>query len=609
MSRLVLLAAVLLGAVTFGAWLDWGLPSVQRFETLYSGESAWSGARIAELTRAAERWETDLASNVDVDETAPTPPADAAPAGASVEDRGIWRDVTASEAGRAEILQRYHLYSHHPDEMTVFQAIRAMEPEQRNFDPRMYQYGGLFIYPVAGLLKVAAQAGWITLQPGVEYYLDHPEAMGRFYVVARVYTALWGLLGILAAYGLGTALRDRAAGAIAALLFAVMPITINLAHEAKPHLPAAVLMMWAALAAVRYTQRPGAGKFLAMSLLCGLAVGMVPSALPALAILVVAAFAWRPTFGQVFGRIVGGLMITAIAYFACNPYVAIRLAQEPQALYSNFRNTSGMYEWGNPFQGFGNTAMLVAEGTGWLIAAAGLLAGLALFHRRTAQRGWVLWAPALLVAAVMTAVGAGKPGEFGRFAVYIDVALMLCVAAEAARILRRNRAAGVLSVLLLLGATGERGYRYWQHFLRDAGLAHSRHEAAAWLGERLHDQPDAAIGIVRDPAPYTVPPIDFARRTVLRYYGQGKYDESEGPPWIVTTVDHPMLPGAIQGRYVLDQVFGSPSERNGPVLTPISWANKPVCIWRRINPDAPIRELMTTELAPRMPGSRDQPAP
>ena len=116
----------------------------------------------------------------------------------------------------AELFSRYLLYSHQPDEMITFRALARMDPQNRQFDPRMYQYGGLFIYPVGALAKLSQLAGWV--QAGdLEFYLNNPGQFGRLYVVARVYTFCWGLLGIVIVFAIGRQLADWRAGALAAL--------------------------------------------------------------------------------------------------------------------------------------------------------------------------------------------------------------------------------------------------------------------------------------------------------------------------------------------------------------------------------------------------------
>ena len=166
--------------------------------------------------------------------------------------------VNRTDAERAQIVRRYRLFTYQPDEMITLMSLGRMHPGRGDLDPRLYQYGGLWIYPVGAMLKAASLAGWVDLRGGPEgiaYYLDHPGAFGRFYVVARAYVALWGLVGVWAVFEI---VRRVVGGvlypAVAAGCFVAMPVVVNMAHEAKPHLPGAVLVLLAVLAAARFAE-------------------------------------------------------------------------------------------------------------------------------------------------------------------------------------------------------------------------------------------------------------------------------------------------------------------------------------------------------------------
>ena len=75
--------------------------------------------------------------------------------------------------------------------MITLRALAEMKPSRMQLDPKLYQYGGLWIYPVGLLLRFSAALHLIELRGDVAFYLDHPEQFGRFYVVARAYTVLW----------------------------------------------------------------------------------------------------------------------------------------------------------------------------------------------------------------------------------------------------------------------------------------------------------------------------------------------------------------------------------------------------------------------------------
>ncbi|UCG32697.1 MAG: glycosyltransferase family 39 protein [Phycisphaerales bacterium] len=599
MYRWWLSAILLLGALVCLVGIGWGLPSTANEPYLFGGEQPWTGETISQLADTDARFSTSQAANIDVDAG---PPAIA----------GSWENLTPSQQARADITVRYRLYSHHPDEMTVFQAIRAMDPTTRDFDPKMYQYGGAFIYPVAALLKLVSYTPWLELRSDVSYYLDNPEDFAPFFLVARGYVALFMLLGILAAYKLGTALRDRTAGLMAALLFVFLPVVINMSHEAKPHLPAAVLAMWAVYAAIRYIQKPRGGAFIGMSVLCGLAVGMVPAAAYVLVLILLAAFAPPRSAGRVIWRLVGGTILAALVYLVCNPYVAINLFANPGLLRSNFENTSGMYAFGNPLEGLRNTLRLILEATSPVLAVAALLPLLSFGHRRTWPRLLMLAAPAVVVLLIMVVVGANKPGEFGRFGIYVSLVLMLAVATEVARIVKRSGWAGILAALLFICTTGVCGLRYLQQFRADATNANTRMAAAAYLADVLAGRPEASVGVFANPAPYAVPPMDFTRVDVLRWRVPPETnrhtalaDLQDGPEWIVFAADRPRYEGTRLGDYELKRVFRGPPDRLGQYNTVISWANKPICVWQRQagEPVAPASPETEPPPAPEQPAS------
>lgn len=277
--------------------LSWGLPSrdVDRF--LFNGKTAPTGAEL--LAAAGAAWgQKAVGADVDLD------PLEA--------DGRVLTPLNDTEAKRAAIAIRYRLYTYQPDEMIVMRAIGSMRPGSWGFDPKLYQYGGLFLYPVAALLKAGSMAGLIDLRADVAHYLDHPEAFGRFYLVSRGYAAVWGMVGMGVVVSLARRLHSNAAAWVAALFYPFMPVIICMSHEGKPHLPGAVLMLLACRLAIgvgdRATRERAVGSrnregdrsatqprrsaralFLWMSAACGAAIGMVLSSGPILILVPMAA--------------------------------------------------------------------------------------------------------------------------------------------------------------------------------------------------------------------------------------------------------------------------------------------------------------------------------
>ena len=150
-----------------------------------------------------------------------------------------------------------------------------------------------------------------------------------------------------------------------------MPVVVNMAHEAKPHLPGAVLMLLAVLAASKYVQTGQRRYWVGAGALCGAAFGMVLSALPVFVILPLMTLLRRPATWR--ERVVVAMTAGVIGvdvYFLTNPYVLIHLIGRDPVLRSNLGNSSAMYSAGGSAGAVFNAGLLIGEGTSVLLAAA-----------------------------------------------------------------------------------------------------------------------------------------------------------------------------------------------------------------------------------------------
>jgi hypothetical protein len=221
------------------------------------------------------------------------------------------------------------------------------------------------------------------------------------------------------------------------------------------------------------------------------------------------------------------------------------------------------------------------EATGAAILVAGLAGAVWLCWRQRA-RAAVMLAPTAALLAAMAAVGAGKPGEFARFGMFAYAVLAVLAGCVSARLLEARGRSGFALIFVLLATTGFSGTRYMMAFATDAYGRSTRITAARWLANRLVGDPDASIGVVQEPAPYAMGPMDFAGRRVLLLPGEPPGDNVAFPDWLVVSADRrESLHGSWWLReYDIAAMF--PGESLDPMKrpTPISWANKPVFIFR-----------------------------
>ena len=517
----VLCLLMALGLCAYLPGIGWGVPSRTTDAFLFGfNQNTWSAQQIQ---AAGGSWTPDSAKAAD---------ADANPL--LHRDQVIVLNDTPQK--QAEIIRRYRLYSNHPDEMLTFMALARM-PAAR-FDPGMYQYGGLWFYPIGGLLRVAGALKLVTVKSDLSYYLDHPEDFGRFYVVARLYSGAWGLVGIWAVYRLGRRLfggwiLPAAVGAS----FALMPVVVNGAHEVKPHLAGGVLVLLAVLAALKYVQTGLTRWWVLTAVVCGLAFGMVLTAVVAFAVIPTMTLLRRQPWRQRLTLTLAAGGIGLAVYALTNPYVIIGLLRPDSPLrtnLANLRQAGALFGKANDRGALANSALLLVEGTSLPIAVFGIVGvamiALTQIRRPTPPPGEtepptptsrtsaaiLLAAPTLLALIQFVATAAGKPGEFGRFALLPDTALLLAAFALAhlgtkTRPRSQPLAAGILVIL-----TAIFGVSYLMGFIEDQNhplSTSSRMIAASRLAELSRRA--KTIGVYADPAPYSMPPVDLTRWQLL----------------------------------------------------------------------------------------------
>jgi hypothetical protein len=499
---MLVILCLLFASAIFVCGITWGLPSRAADKFLFGDRTPWSGAEILALAPIEEH--PNRGADVDADPLVGR-------------DRVIVLNETDKQ--RAEIVRRYRLFTYQPDEYNTMKSLSGMNPGRLQLDPRMYQYGGLWIYPVGALLKLASVVGIIHLTPDKAYYLDHPEQFARFYVIARLYSAVWGLVGAWAVYMLARKLTGGAVpAAIISMSWACMPVVVNMAHEAKPHLAGLSLMLLAILAASRYVETGSRRWWVAAGALCGAALAMVISSLIIFIILPLMTLLRPMPWRQRVRVLVLASFVGGVVYLMTNPYVAINLVTNPAVLRSNLGASTSMYE-ATAGSGIVNAYKLIVAGTMPFFPFIGGLFFLQLligWHldgtRITGLPRYVLWllaAPAAIVLVQFVALAAGKPAEYGRFALLPNTVLYL--GAEAMgwfsyrRQVVRYATIGIIPIAFLMGA-----FLYLAHFRADAKFPSTRIAEAVRL-KKMANGGARRLAIVAEPAPYCLPPVDLWR--------------------------------------------------------------------------------------------------
>ena len=512
----VLVAALAL----FLPGINWGVPSRAVDPVLFGDQQPWSGQKIASLA-----------------------PPGAGVRGADVDVNPLGRPtgpvvLNADDRQRAELIIRYRLYSHQPDEMITFRSLSRIK-EFRG-DPRLYQYGGLWIYPVGAMLQLADIVGLVELRGDPSFYFDQPEAFGRFYVVARFYTFVWGLIATWAVFWIVRRLTGSNVIATAgAICFAAMPVVVTMAHEAKPHLPGLALTLLAVIAASKYVDTGRTKWALTAGVLCGAAFGMVISSLLAFAILPMMVFLRPTSWRQRISTLAQAGVLGIVIYGVTNPFVAINAISNREMLRSNLTNSTDMYRIN--VGGVSDALRLLVDGASPIVVIGGVVGLAVLLAAKLRRRrlgcieecpgrgdvGWLLLAPTALVVVQFVLLADGKPPEYARFGLLPDTFLLVSAFAGIA-LLRSARPRAILAVATT-AITLAFSMPYVRAFVRDAGPNNSRLVAARQIQKRSA----ADLYIRAEPAPYAVPPVDLFRTRLLLTQARGSADAEVlfASPW------------------------------------------------------------------------------
>lgn len=542
----------------------WGLPDRRHDAILFAGEPAWPVERYRAADALKERGSRVGGADTDLN---------------PLVESTLAVELTESDAGVAEILRRYRLYSRQPDEMITFMALQRMKPRQLDFDPRLYQYGGAWVYLVGACIGAASLVGLTQISGDVGVYLERPEAFAAFYLVARLVTLAFAA-GLLAAVArLGRMTGSRLAGWLAMLVVAASPVFISGALEAKPHVPSACMLLWSAVAAIRYHRHPTLRRAIALGVLSGLSAGFVLTGAAAIVTLAALAFihACRADRRRTLARVYLAGAVALSAYAATNPYVILNAISNPDALQSNLGNSTAMYSLSRLGDGAARVGELLVEsvGVGTLLLGA-IGAGLMLRTRTTLSTIAAAGGVALLLLSA--AIGAGKPAEFARFLVVPAALLAIAASAACARLFGRTRLGGFAAAIacaLLSGAPA-----YVAAFVAEVRGSATRDFAATVLKERL--APPDRVGVFQEPAPYSIPPMDFVRRRVvlLPRASPASTQSASIPEWLVCTADDEKRLAAFGDWWHPHYARVELPARPQSVIT---WANKPVFLFRRID--------------------------
>ncbi|HZL30468.1 MAG TPA: hypothetical protein VFC54_05335 [Pseudolabrys sp.] len=186
--------------------------------------------------------------------------------------------LVGSQTRQSETLDvwmaRFKLYSVDADEILSVMALARIKPRQMQFDPKFYQYGGAFLYPLGAWYQILSWAGVIHIAP-LDQFLARPQEINKIWTMGRAFVLV---AFSLSAVVLFLTLLEIAPAAIALLglaIYVFCPASIMFSQVLKPHWYALLWVNTALLIVVRAFVRNemAPASALLLSIAIGLAVG------------------------------------------------------------------------------------------------------------------------------------------------------------------------------------------------------------------------------------------------------------------------------------------------------------------------------------------------
>lgn len=392
-------------------------------------------------------------------------------------------------------VRSFLLRSYGADEHRALLALSRMNPAQWNFDPRFYEYGGVYLYPLAGFLKLCSLTNVIRLKSQMEFYLRHPEEMGRIFVFSRIF----GATGAVLAAGIFFLLITDIAGAgkeafLLALHFALLPVFVLWSFHLKPF---SFGMIWvvATLYQIRQYQKKKETIWLWLgSIFSGLAMGTLLSYGYVFWAVVLAIFMY-PEVSCGRGKAIFSCFVIFLTVFVlfnpCAVWHWRQLAGEILFL-KNYWHTGS---WQENFCFFFSHTLRTGMGTAlYAIAGFSLLAGM-FYWRGKEDWFWLFYLlPGLLYFAYTT-------GNWMHYSFFLYPVFLILPA-----LFVRKIKTGWWVKLVLVFSLG------WTWVYTSALVNLYRGEnlrtaAGRWINQNIPEH--ASIGLTEPPSPWRTPPFRF----------------------------------------------------------------------------------------------------
>ncbi len=381
------------------------------------------------------------------------------------------------------------------DEQAVPASFSKMNPGKFDFDPKFYEYGGAYLYPMGLFLYGLSRFNVLTLNPDMSFYFLNPAEMGKMFVAGRIFGALGALFSVFVFFLVcREVFYDRMLAYFLALLYGVSPGLVMWSHYLKPFSYGMLWFLLSLWAVVKFYRTEKDKWLYTASVFAGLSFGTLLSyGYIYWAVVVFILFSGKGYIWKLKNLFLTFLIFLAV-FFMTNPYVLISWSEfvlEMMYLRAYWHKDISI----NALWIFMSNTLRYGLGTMlWIVLFAGLAGSVAYKTKRADWLFLLLILPGFLYFAFTTA-------EWVHYSIFLYPFFIISAGFFLNRI-------GLKRVVIpLLAVVAAYTVLYSASYVKMLGEKNIRTVAGEWINENIYS--GSSVGLLEAPSPWRTPPFKF----------------------------------------------------------------------------------------------------
>ncbi|MFH1540800.1 MAG: glycosyltransferase family 39 protein [Elusimicrobiota bacterium] len=454
----------------------------------------------------------------------------------------------------ANFIRPYLLRSNHTDEQMTIASLSGMYPKSFDFNPRIFPYGGVYIYGMGVWLGLSHVFDFIKISHDLNFYFQYSEEMAKIFVAGRLLNIFFSTFTMIIIFTIAKKIYSIRTAILSILFFAISPAMIFQTHIMKPYTMATTFaMLCVYYSLVIITTTPSIKNYV----LCGIFAGLTIGTMSTYGIIILAPlFAHFSVSKLVNKKLVYCCLASLVTFLITNPYWLLKFND----MLWEMKGSAGCYASGNLLAIVGFFVHQLPIGVPvslLLLCFLGVI--LSIFQKEN-------WNIPLISVSVVPLIIFGfllrgyEPSMHNTRFLLPWISILLILAARFVDIFLNKKYVSFFIVLLIIFAIIQSTLSSAiciKNFLIDSSANSTRLEAGRWISDNI--PANSIIGTNYMPEPAHFPPFDFSKykMEVMQRYNLKKLPEyficvNEVPKEILNNKNYTLT----QSFKPLESIFG-----------------------------------------------------